>query len=249
MSTGNKMDKDFFHEKYVIADYLFSSRMTKAQIAKEMDISLRELNEKLRCYNLEWVTTKKRKMSRGQAAIVQIIQKILPNEKIEYELHLGERLYLDIYIPTYKIGIEYHGRQHYEWVPFFHATEADFILAQRRDIRKEELCAEKGISLVAFRYNDSLSEDTIFARVLEAIRSCPSPELNAEEVDPELELKRKKYLASARQRRSTISKELKNRREHDHEYQKQQKEFRKLQRERRRKLRRDNYFDISDDSE
>jgi hypothetical protein len=243
------MEKDFYHEKYVISDYLFSSRLTKAQIAKEMDISLKELNEKLRCYNLDWVTTKKRKMSRGQAAVVQVIQKILPNEKIDYELYLGEKLYLDIYIPTYNIGIEYHGRQHYEWVPFFHATEADFILAQRRDMRKEELCAEKGISLIAFRYNDSLDEDSVFARVLEAIKNCPIIEEASEEVDPELELRRKKQLELARQRRSSFRKEIKNRKELDHESQQRQREFRKLQRARRKKLRRDDYFGIQDDDE
>lgn len=239
-------DKDFFHEKYIIADYLFSSKLTKNQIAKEMDITLKELNEKLRCYNLDWITNNRRKMSRGQAAIVQIIQKILPNEKIEYELYLGEKLYLDIYIPTYKVGIEYHGRQHYEWVPFFHPTEADFLLAQRRDMRKEEVCAEKGISLIVFRYNDALNEDSIFARVLEAIKNSPASRDTAKEVDSEFELKRKKQLEMARQRRSSIRKEIKSRKELDHESQQRQKEYRKLERERRRKLRRDGYFGIYD---
>ena len=242
------MNKDFYHEKYVLADYLFSSNMTKSQIASEMEISLKELNEKLKCYNLTWVNSKKKKMSRGQAAIVQTIEKILPNEKIEFELYLGEKLYLDIYIPLYGIGIEYHGRQHFEWVPFFHPTEADFRLAQRRDLRKEELCREKGISLVSFRYNDDLSEDVVFARLLDAIKSSePKPEI-VEEKDEDFERRRKEQLDKARQRRSATRKDIKTRRNQDHEYQQQQKEFRRLQRAKRKQAERDFLNNLRDRS-
>lgn len=240
------MEKDFYHEKYALADYLFSSNLTKAQIAKEMEISLKELNEKLKCYQLSWVTTRKRKMSRGQAAIVQVLEKILPNENIVFELYLGEKLYLDIYIPSYSIGIEYHGRQHFDWVPFFHETEADFKLAQRRDLRKEELCGEKGIALVSFRYNDDLSEDVVFARLLDAIKSCPVPEVATPEESEEFERRHKEQLARARQRRAAIRKDIKTKRDLDHDFQQRQKEFRKLQRARRKQSRRDDYYNIRD---
>lgn len=234
------VEKDFFHEKYALADYLFSSNLTKTQIAKEMDVSLKELNEKLKCYDLEWVTSRSKKMSRGQSAIMQVLQKVLPNERIILEEHLGERLFLDIYIPSYDIGIEYHGRQHYQWTPFFHPTEADFRLAQRRDVRKEELCREKGISLIAFRYNDHLSEESIFARLLEAIRSCPVVE-SSEPEDEEFNRRHQENLAKARQRQAAIRKEMKARKDLNHEQQQERKEYRKQQRDRRKQQQREYY--------
>ena len=35
-------------------------------------------------------------------------------------------LYLDFFIPNLMIGIEVHGKQHYEYVPYFHKTKAKY---------------------------------------------------------------------------------------------------------------------------
>ena len=41
-------------------------------------------------------------------------------------------LYLDFLIPNVKMGVEVHGRQHYEFVPFFHKSKAGFAKAKKR---------------------------------------------------------------------------------------------------------------------
>lgn len=240
------MDKNFFHEKYALADYLFTSKMPKTQIAKEMEITMKELNEKLKFYGLDWIDSRAKKMSRGQAALVKILKKILPNEEIVFEHHLGERLFLDIYVPKYDFGIEYHGRQHFEWVSFFHETEAEFKEAMHRDMRKEELCAESGISLVVFRYNDELTEDIVYDRILATIRATPAQVTKKPEkkpLDPELQARVDERKAAAKAKRAKMRKELKAYREKDHEYQQRQREYRKQQKAYRKQRQRDDYYD------
>lgn len=160
----------FWKDRYVLLDLLFGTNLSMADIAKELGVSESRVSEQVKELGLDWVKRKTKKMSRGQSALTTTLQKVLPNEKILNEYHVGERLMLDVYCPTYKIGLEYHGRQHYEWVCHFHETYEDFVAAQRRDERKLELCAEQGITVLSFKYNDELTEDIVHARVLEAIQ-------------------------------------------------------------------------------
>jgi hypothetical protein len=54
----------------------------------------------------------------------------------------------------YKIGIEYHGEQHYKYIPFFHKRgRIDFTEQVRRDHLKLELCKQHGVSLIIVPYN------------------------------------------------------------------------------------------------
>lgn len=59
----------------------------------------------------------------------------------------GIPLEIDIYLPDFKIGIEVQGRQHIEYVPYFHKTFADFEYQQKRDLIKKELCVKNNIHL------------------------------------------------------------------------------------------------------
>ena len=43
--------------------------------------------------------------------------------------HLKSVLFLDFFIPNLMIGVEVHGKQHYEYVPYFHKTKAKYIQA------------------------------------------------------------------------------------------------------------------------
>lgn len=64
-------------------------------------------------------------------------------------------LYLDFFIPNIDLAIEVHGEQHYEHIPFFHPTKADFVKAQIRDDNKIEWCRINDIDLVTLKYSDS----------------------------------------------------------------------------------------------
>ena len=72
--------------------------------------------------------------------------------------HKRSVLYLDFFIPVIKIGLEVHGRQHYDHIPFFHKTKKDFLLSQARDEDKHDWCELNGIKLVVLKYSDNDDE-------------------------------------------------------------------------------------------
>lgn len=163
--------EDFWDEEAILKDLLFESNMPLTQVAKEMDKSQKELNALLKRYGLTWVRRNNRKLSRGHAALLGIMQNLLPNETIVTEHHIGDRLKLDIYCPTYNIAAEYHGRQHFFYSNLFHGSIDDFEEGVRRDKKKEEMCKDLGIALIAFRFCDKLTEQAVFERMLEAIKN------------------------------------------------------------------------------
>ncbi len=163
--------EDFWNERFGLMDLLFDTNMSLAAIAQELEVSETTLSKRMREMGLTWIRRKDRKMSRGQSSLTATLQKILPNERIVNEEQIGEQLRLDVYCPSYRLALEYHGRQHYEYVSRFFDTYDDFVRAQQRDERKAELCKEQGITLVVFKYNDDLSEDIVYQRILDAIRS------------------------------------------------------------------------------
>ncbi len=60
----------------------------------------------------------------------------------------GKNLELDGYNRELKIAFEYQGRQHYEFVPYFHKNKKAFEEQKERDIFKSNKCKELGIELV-----------------------------------------------------------------------------------------------------
>lgn len=166
--------EEFWLDDAILTDLLFTSNMSISDIAKRLDCSTAEVSKRIKQLGLDWVKRTDRKMSRGAAALTHIVRKLLPGAEVINEYHVGERLLLDIYCPKYKLGLEYHGRQHFVYTSHFHTDYDAFIASQKRDERKIELCREQGITLVTFRYNESLTEEAVFDRILDAIRSTPN---------------------------------------------------------------------------
>jgi hypothetical protein len=75
---------------------------------------------------------------------------------------------LDIYIPDYKIGIEYQGAQHFQPIDFSGRgnewAEAQFIDNKKRDKRKLDTCIKNGIKLLYFSdyQNESFLGEKIY---------------------------------------------------------------------------------------
>jgi hypothetical protein len=67
-------------------------------------------------------------------------------------------LFLDFFIPSLMLGIEVHGRQHYEFCKFFHKTMAGFLQSNKRDFIKEDWCELNGIELIVLKYSDSIKD-------------------------------------------------------------------------------------------
>jgi len=67
-------------------------------------------------------------------------------------------LFLDFFIPTLMLGIEVHGRQHYEFCKFFHKTMAGFLQSNKRDFIKEDWCELNDVELIVLKYSDSIED-------------------------------------------------------------------------------------------
>lgn len=164
----NKLEED---DVQFLVDLLLETNLSISAIARQLNVSVNEVNKKINQLGLSWLKESRKKMSRGQTALTQIMQKILPGEEIINEYHIDDRLRFDVYCPSYKLAAEYHGRQHFFYTSRFFESKYEFEEAQKRDEKKVEYCKDNGIALIVFRYNDSLTEDSVYNRMLEAIRS------------------------------------------------------------------------------
>lgn len=61
-------------------------------------------------------------------------------------------LEIDCYNPEMRLGLEYNGKQHYVYNPFFHKTRDAFENQKYRDEIKRRLCKEMGITLIEVPY-------------------------------------------------------------------------------------------------
>ena len=84
------------------------------------------------------------------------IQKLFPHEEIvedyfhsEISRLSGFNVQFDIFMIERNIAIEYHGKHHYEDIPFGFANLETY---QNRDIEKEKICSEHGIQLIVIPY-------------------------------------------------------------------------------------------------
>ena len=87
--------------------------------------------------------------SRPQRQLYEMLCKIYPIYDIVYEQaipQLNQRI--DLLVKELGIAVEYDGRQHEEYVDFFHKDVGGFISGIRRDRHKEEFCAEHGVKVV-----------------------------------------------------------------------------------------------------
>lgn len=61
----------------------------------------------------------------------------------------GKNLELDCYNEELKLGVEYNGKQHEEFVPYFHRYRGNFTQQRYRDELKKILCENNGITLIS----------------------------------------------------------------------------------------------------
>jgi hypothetical protein len=84
-----------------------------------------------------------------QSEVGNIIEETFPGHYILEEFPcLGERLFLDFFLPSKKLAVEVQGRQHHEFNPFFHKDKKAFATQQANDKRKEQWCEINNIVLI-----------------------------------------------------------------------------------------------------
>ena len=77
----------------------------------------------------------------------------------------GHNLELDLYNDELKLGIEYSGAQHYNYIPFFHKNYEMFQTQKYRDEIKRMLCVKNGINLIEIPYTVKLRDMETFLLV------------------------------------------------------------------------------------
>ena len=76
------------------------------------------------------------KKSKGEIIIEDIFNKYNIVNEYQYRIpEVANELYYDFYLPDYNLLIEFHGKQHYEYIPFFHNNDRrwDLDAQKRRD--------------------------------------------------------------------------------------------------------------------
>lgn len=104
------------------------------------------------------------------------IKAILDKHNIPYiqEYRIPNQIYrfrYDFYLTEYKLLIEFHGKQHYECIPYFHTDEDGFLLQKKRDVFKKWLAKELKIVLLEFNYKQlkNLSKSQFETLVMNSI--------------------------------------------------------------------------------
>jgi len=99
--------------------------------------------------------------SAGHVKARLLLKEMFPFDRTLEELTLpGTRpnLYADFFIFAQMLMVEVQGRQHYEFIPFFHKTKLAFYKAQARDKQKRSWCVTNDITLLCLNDKDSIDE-------------------------------------------------------------------------------------------
>ncbi len=106
----------------------------------------------------------------SERELLNIVRDIFLNKKVIHQASPEwlRRQRLDIFIPELRLAIEYQGRQHYEPVPFFGGQDG-FQQTWERDKLKTRLCSENGITLIYFRYDESITRGLVESRIKKAL--------------------------------------------------------------------------------
>ncbi len=132
---------------YYYFDYVSPFSLSVAKISRNIENTARE-NRGLPKVGEGWVS---------ETELYYAIKDSFP--KIDVFQHASPkwlgRQHLDVYIPSKKTALEFHGEQHDKPIDFFGGEEG-FMATQERDIRKMKLCKKYGIRLIYVRAGYSL---------------------------------------------------------------------------------------------
>lgn len=91
----------------------------------------------------------------------------------------GRSLRIDCYFEDTNIAVEYNGKQHYEYIPYFHNSPNELSYQKYKDKLKADFCRKNNIPFVVIKYDDELT-DEYFETILRWVNQQPS-QRNAEE--------------------------------------------------------------------
>jgi hypothetical protein len=91
-----------------------------------------------------------------QTQVGSLLSELFPGDIICEEFPcVGDNLTLDFFIPRKMIAVEVQGRQHKQFVEFFHRDKDGFLGQLKRDKRKSAWCQLNNIRLVKIDTGES----------------------------------------------------------------------------------------------
>ena len=102
---------------------------------------------------------KKCKASKGEKIIIDFLKReniLFTTQKKFSECRDINELPFDFYLPDYNTCIEFHGKQHYEFIKHFHKNKINFNKQLNRDKIKFEYCENSQIRLLVIKYNENI---------------------------------------------------------------------------------------------
>ena len=107
-----------------------------------------------------------KKESRGERECRRVLEKIFKREFIKSRPKFLNNpvtggkynLEIDCYNEELKLGLEYNGRQHYEYSSFFHKNKEDFLNQKYRDIIKKNMCKDNNVILIEVPYTVNIED-------------------------------------------------------------------------------------------
>lgn len=124
-----------------------------------------DLNKKEYTFELDTkfkIKSKEECRSQAQYKLGQLLCQVFGRNNIfeDYPLPGTGNLSWDFWIPHRKIAIEWHGRQHFEYVKHFHQSKSGFRAQQNADSRKEQLANLNNVTLIIL-YDDIFKDWTV----------------------------------------------------------------------------------------
>ena len=103
----------------------------------------------------------KKSRSKFQFRVKQLLRPFWQNQIVYEEFPVyGSLMRVDILNATKRIAIEVNGRQHSEFVPFFHKSRSEYLKSIKRDHQKTEWLEKNNFKLLEVEEKDlNLGED------------------------------------------------------------------------------------------
>ena len=135
-------------------------RLVVASAAKALKVSKSTVREYAKALGL-----KTRNRLAEQKRVLDLVASILKERYLwEWSSPLirnpetGSLLFYDGYFPRHNLLVEYHGPQHYTFVPKWHRTPQGFEKQQNLDKLKEQYAEDQGKNLIVLRHTDPVDD-------------------------------------------------------------------------------------------
>ena len=115
--------------------------------------------------SMKVVKTERKRYNRTEKRVRKIVERIFnkpfPTVRPAFLKNhaTGRNLEIDMYCEELKLAVEYHGLQHYRFIPHYHKTPEVFEAQKERDKQKIVFCARAGIKLIIIDSREVMMED------------------------------------------------------------------------------------------